>query len=169
MAVVQPHRLRVEPGALLRTADFDRAIPEGATARRILYTTTALGDEPAVASAILVVPEDAGDDPLPVVAWAHGTTGVAEGCAPSLLEDPFEAGAMFTLDEAIDNGWAVVATDYIGLGTEGPHAYLVGEPAGHAVLDGIRAARAVEGLSLSEQAVVWGHSQGGNAGVGTRT
>jgi uncharacterized membrane protein HdeD (DUF308 family)/acetyl esterase/lipase len=160
-----PDDVPAEPGELLRTAGFGRAIPEGATAQRILYTTTALGDAPAVASAILVVPEDAGDDPLPVVAWAHGTTGVAEGCAPSLLEDPFEAGAMFTLDEAIDNGWAVVATDYIGLGTEGPHAYLVGEPAGHAVLDGIRAARAVEGLSLSDRAVVWGHSQGGHAAL----
>ena len=160
-----PDDVPAEPGQLLRTADFDRAIPDGATAQRILYTTTALGDEPALASALLVVPEDAGGDPLPVVAWAHGTTGVAEGCAPSLLEDPFEAGAMFTLDEAIDNGWAVVATDYIGLGTEGPHAYLVGEPAGHAVLDGIRAARSVDGLSLSDQAVVWGHSQGGHAAL----
>lgn len=154
-----------EPGALLRTDAFDRAVPDGATARRILYTTTALGDEPAVASAVLVVPEDAGHEPAPLVAWSHGTTGVAEGCAPSLLSNPFEAGAMFTLDEAIENGWAVVATDYVGLGTAGPHAYLVGEPAGHAVLDSIRAARAVEGVSLSDEAVVWGHSQGGHAAL----
>lgn len=154
-----------EPGQLLREADFDRAIPDDATAHRILYTTTGLGDEPAVASALVVVPRDAGDQPLPLVAWSHGTTGVAEGCAPSLLDDPFEAGAMFTLEDAIDNGWAVVATDYIGLGTEGPHGYLVGEPAGHAVLDSIRAARQVDGLALSDQAVVWGHSQGGHAAL----
>jgi uncharacterized membrane protein HdeD (DUF308 family)/alpha-beta hydrolase superfamily lysophospholipase len=154
-----------EPGALLRTADFNRAIPDGARAWRILYTTTGLGAEPAVASAIVVVPADAGAEPLPVVAWAHGTTGVARGCAPSLLDEPFESGAMFTLDEALDHGWAVVATDYIGLGTEGPHGYLVGEPAGHAVLDSIRAARSVEGLSLSDRSVVWGHSQGGHAAL----
>ncbi|WP_107773060.1 lipase family protein [Nocardioides sediminis] len=160
-----PEDVPGEPGALLRTDDFDRAIPDGARAWRILYTTTALGDEPALASAIVVVPDDAGAAPLPVVAWAHGTTGVAEGCAPSLLADPFEAGAMFTLDEAIGNDWAVVATDYVGLGTEGPHAYLVGEPAGHAVLDAVRAARAVEEISLADRTVVWGHSQGGHAAL----
>lgn len=154
-----------EPGQLLRTAAFDRAIPDDATAERILYTTTGLGDEPAIASAILVTPNNAGDQPLPLVAWAHGTTGVAEGCAPSLLANPFEAGAMFTLQDAMDKGWAVVATDYIGLGSEGPHGYLVGEPAGHAVLDSIRAARQVKDVSLSHQAVVWGHSQGGHAAL----
>ena len=160
-----PEDVPAEPGALLRTEDFERAIPEGAQAWRILHTTTALGEEPALASAIVVVPDGAGEDPLPVVAWAHGTTGVAEGCAPSLLADPFEAGAMFTLDEALGNGWAVVATDYVGLGTEGPHGYLVGEPAGHAVLDAVRAARAVEGVSLADRTVVWGHSQGGHAAL----
>lgn len=154
-----------QPGRLLRADDFDRAIPEDATAQRILYSTRGLGDEPAVASAILVTPEETGDQPLPLVAWAHGTTGVAEGCAPSLLADPFEAGAMFTLEDAIDRGWAVVATDYIGLGTEGPHGYLVGEPAGHAVLDSIRAARQVDGIDLADQSVVWGHSQGGHAAL----
>lgn len=91
-----PQDVPAEPGALLRTADFDRDVPDGARAWRILYTSTALDDEQALASAILVVPDDAGEEPLPLVAWAHGTTGVAEGCAPSLLDDPFEAGAMFT-------------------------------------------------------------------------
>lgn len=159
-----PDQVPAEPGALLRTEDFDRKIPDGARAWRILYTTTGLGTEPAVASAVVVAPEDA-EGPLPLVSWAHGTTGAAEGCAPSLLDEPFESGAMFTLDEALDNGWAVVTTDYIGLGTEGPHAYLVGEPAGHAVLDAIRAARGITGLSLSEESVVWGHSQGGHAAL----
>lgn len=160
-----PPEVPSEPGQLLRTEGFDRAVPDGATARRILYTTTALGDEPALASAIVVVPDDAGDGPVPLVAWAHGTTGVAEGCAPSLLDEPFESGALFIIEDAIDKGWAVVATDYVGLGTEGPHGYLVGEPAGHAVLDSIRAARQVEGLDLSDQSVVWGHSQGGHAAL----
>lgn len=153
-----------EPGVLLRAEDFERKVPDGARAWRILHTTTAVGENPATASAIVVAPEEA-EGPLPVVAWAHGTTGVAEGCAPSLLDEPFESGAFFTLDDALDNGWAVVATDYIGLGTEGPHAYLVGEPAGHAVLDAVRAARGVDELALSDRTVVWGHSQGGHAAL----
>ncbi|MGO1173270.1 MAG: lipase family protein [Actinomycetaceae bacterium] len=160
-----PDEVPAEPGVLLRTEEFDRAVPDGARAWRILYTTSALGTTPALASGILVVPEDTGDEPLPVVTWAHGTTGVAEGCAPSLLDEPFESGALFTLDEAIDEGYAVVATDYIGLGTEGPHAYLVGEPAGHAVLDAVRAAHGVDGLELADRSVVWGHSQGGHAAL----
>jgi uncharacterized membrane protein HdeD (DUF308 family) len=158
-----PASLPAEPGALLGAEAFDRAIPKSSQAWRILYTTTGLDGEPALASGIVVAPGDADGD-LPVVAWAHGTTGVPEGCAPSLLENPFSAGAMPALDDAIANGW-VVASDYIGSGTEGPHAYLVGEPTGHAVLDGVRAARQMDQVSLSDQTVVWGHSQGGHAAL----
>jgi uncharacterized membrane protein HdeD (DUF308 family)/alpha-beta hydrolase superfamily lysophospholipase len=160
-----PEQVPAQAGVLLRSEPFDRAIPDGAQAWRILYTTTRDDGVPAVASGLVVVPVGAGDGPLPVVTWAHGTTGATPQCAPSLLEDPFEAGAMFVLDEVIANGWAFVATDYVGLGTEGPHPYLVGQPEGRSVLDSVRAARQMEELGLSEQTVVWGHSQGGHAAL----
>ncbi len=160
-----PDELPAEPGALLRTEAFDRALPDDAEAWRVLYTTTRDDGVPAIASALVVAPAGPPSGPLPVIAWAHGTTGVAEGCAPSLLADPFAAGAMPALDDAIGNGWAVVATDYIGLGTEGPHNYLVGQPSGRAVLDSVRAAHSVEGIELGDQTVVWGHSQGGHAAL----
>ncbi|WP_083259971.1 lipase family protein [Cellulosimicrobium cellulans] len=157
-----------EPGRLLRAEPFTRAVPDGATAWRILYTTTRDDDEPALASGIVVVP-DLPDDaaPPPVIAWAHGTTGYASGCAPSVLDEPFESGAFFVLDGVLARGWALVATDYTGLGTAGPHPYLVGQGEGRSVLDAVRAARDLDDLALDDRTVVWGHSQGGHAALWT--
>src|SRR5690606_16207382 len=89
------------------------------------------------------------------------------GCAPSLLEEPFVAGGMpiRAYEEALDAGWAIVATDYTGLGTGGDHPYLIGQGEGRSVLDAIRAARALEQASLGDDTVLWGHSQGGHAAL----
>ncbi len=154
-----------QPGELLRAEPFTRAIPPGARAWRILYSTTRDEGVPAVASGLVVASDEPAVGPRPVLAWAHGTTGFAEGCAPSLLEDPFAAGAMPALKEAVAAGWVVVATDYIGLGTSGPHTYLVGQGEGRSVLDSVRAARQLDEVDLADYAVVWGHSQGGHAAL----
>ena len=158
------------PGSLLRAEPFTRQIPDGATAWRILYTTTLDEGEPTVASGLVVVPAGVATDggaPPPVVARAHGTTGFARGCAPSVLDEPFESGAFFLLDDVLARGWALVATDYAGLGTPGPHPYLVGQGEARSVLDAVRAARALGDATLGEQTVVWGHSQGGHAALWT--
>lgn len=162
-----PAEIPAAPGALLRAEPMSRAIPTGAQAWRILYTTTRADNEPALASALVVAAASPPAGPRPVIAWTHGTTGVNRSCAPSLLKDPFRAGAMPALDEVLAKGWVLVATDYIGLGTAGPHAYLVGPEAGRAGLDAVRAARQLPDLSLAEQIVVWGHSQGGGAALWT--
>ena len=155
-----------KPGVLLRSEPFTRDVPEGATGWRILYTTSAADGSPATSSGIVLTP-DQGDTPRPVIAWAHGTTGWASHCAPTLLEHPFEAGAMPALEQVVDRGWALVATDYTGLGTPGPHPYLIGPGEGHSVLDGIRAAQQLTDADLAEETVVWGHSQGGHAALWT--
>jgi acetyl esterase/lipase len=69
--------------------------------------------------------------------------------------------------EALAQGWAIVATDYVGLGTVGGHAYLVGPEAARGVLDSVRAARQMQGVTLADSFVVWGHSQGGNSALWT--
>jgi pimeloyl-ACP methyl ester carboxylesterase len=84
-----------------------------------------------------------------------------------VLKDPFGSGAFFLLGDVLDNGWALVATDYVGLGTEGGHPYLVGPPAGRSVLDAVRAARQLAEANLADETVVWGHSQGGGAALWT--
>ncbi len=152
-------------GVLLRAEPFERAVPEGAHAWRILYTTTRADEVHAIASALVVVPDTPG--PVPVIAWTHGTTGVAVGCAPTLLPDPLASGAMPDPAAVIDAGWAIVATDYIGLGADPPHAYLIGEEAARATLDAIRAAHQLGGILLANQVAVWGHSQGGGAALWT--
>jgi alpha-beta hydrolase superfamily lysophospholipase len=153
------------PGALLRQEAFVRGVPAGAQAWRMLYTTTRSDGTPAVASAIVVASTVSRGDRRPVITWTHGTTGVVPGCAPSLLEDPF--ANVPALRELIDSGWVYVATDYVGLGTSGPHPYLIGEGEARSALDSIRALRQMEGLQVGDDTVVWGHSQGGHAALWT--
>lgn len=161
-----PDALPTEPGKVIDSEDFDRAVPAGAEAHLIKYTTTIAGGEQRVATATVLVPTAKADGPRPVLAWAHGTTGVVPGCAPSLLKKPWNG--IPAIDDVVDAGYVVVATDYVGLGTEGPHQYLVGDTAARNVLDSIRALHdydeeydVTNGAGLTDEAVVWGHSQGG--------
>jgi len=154
------------PGILLRHEPFTRGLPAGARAWRLLYTTTRGDGTPTVSGALILAAITLPPGPRPVIAWAHGTTGVAEGCAPSLLPAPYPFnGIVPALDQAIARGWVLVATDYPGLATEGPHEYLMGEGEGRAVLDAVKAAWQLPSLSLHRRAVVWGHSQGGHAAL----
>jgi alpha-beta hydrolase superfamily lysophospholipase len=150
-------------GTLLKVEPFTQTIPPGARAWRILYTSTRLDGAPAIASAIVMVAEKPVTQPRPVVAWAHGTTGIARGCAPSLSPKPF--ANVPALKELLAEGWAYVATDYTGLGTSGPHGYLVGDDAARSVLDAVRAARKIPDIGLDTRSVIWGHSQGGHAAL----
>jgi hypothetical protein len=60
----------------------------------------------------------------------------------------------------------LVATDYTGLGTEGPHPYMIGQGEGRSALDAVRAAKHLDNVSVADQ-LVWGHSQGGHAAFWT--
>ncbi|WP_158543239.1 lipase family protein [Dyella psychrodurans] len=153
------------PGTLLRAEPFARGIPAGAKSWRILYTTTQGNGSPALASAIVVASSVDAAEPSPVIAWAHGTTGVVPACAPSLSQQPLDGTPALAL--AMQAHWVVVATDYAGLGTSGAHAYLVGADEAHATLDAVRAARQMNALKLSDNVVVWGYSQGGHAALWT--
>ncbi|MDD7961221.1 alpha/beta fold hydrolase [Microbacterium thalli] len=159
-----PRDIPDAPGQLVRAEPFTGGIPASAQGWRILYTTTGVDGRVRVASAIVAVPRE-GAGRWPVINWNHGTTGFAAHCAPSLQPRGFWAGAFYMLPRAIKEGWAVVGTDYIGLGTEGPHPYLIGPPSAHASLDAVRAARQLEEADLGARSVVWGHSQGGGAAL----
>jgi acetyl esterase/lipase len=154
-----------EPGALLRSEPFSKTLPAGTKGWRILYATTGPDNAPAVASAVVLVPEPAANGPHPVIAWAHGTTGMARGCAPSVLDHPF--ANVPAMDKIAAENWVYVATDYVGLAAPGHHAYMVGDQAARAVLDSVRAARRLQGVALDNRVVVWGHSQGGNSALWT--
>ncbi len=159
-----PRDMPREPGRLVRAEPYEGGIPPSAQGWRILYTTTGVDGEVRVASGIVAVPKE-GDGQWPVVDWNHGTTGFAEHCAPSLQPQGVWSGSLYILPTLIKQGWAVVATDYIGLGTEGPHPYLIGPPSAHASLDAVRAARELDDADLGARTVIWGHSQGGGAAL----
>ena len=109
------------PGDLLRQEPAnDYAILKSAGAVRILYHSLSADGKDVATSGVVLVP--GGDAPAggwPVIAWAHGTSGVARQCAPSLQKDMEygEEGLM----PMVRAGFAVVASDYHGLGTDGPH------------------------------------------------
>ena len=63
------------------------------------------------------VPSPAGA--WPIVAWTHGTVGVADVCAQSYTQRSDRDKAY--LGTLLAQGYALVATDYQGLGTPSPH------------------------------------------------
>ena len=150
------------PGALLRQETFaGYSVPSGAKAVRILYHSSSSAGADVASSAVVLIPS--GRAPAggwPVIAWAHGTSGVARMCAPSLEKDMEygEEGLM----PMVRAGFAVVATDYHGLGTVGPHEYVNKVAQGRDVIYSIPAARAAV-PSLGRKWAVIGHSQGGLA------
>ena len=160
--------LPAEPGVLLRAETLSAGVPADADAWRILYTTTRPDDSVTVSSGTVIAPADRGVDPAPLLSVAHGTTGIVPRCAPSLSPTPFVDGAGTALTRMVtEYGWAGVISDYVGLGTEGMHPYLVGQAEARNVLDASRAARQLDGLALSTDTVVWGHSQGGHGALWT--
>ena len=160
-----PNTVPNRPGVLLRSERFTRGIPRQWRAWRILYTTTRDENVPAVASGLVIASDHPPAGPRPVIAWAHATTGVASECAPTLLPSRWNAELIPGIDQVLRRGWVIVATDYVGLGTPGPHPYLIGQGEARSVLDAVRAARQVTRLSLRDETVVWGHSQGGHAAL----
>lgn len=162
---LRPAAVPATAGQLLRTQAFLRGVPASARAWRILYTTTDASGAARLASAIVMLSQDAPAGPRPVVAWTHGTTGVASGCAPSLLDDPF--ANVPALQLLLKQGWLYVATDYAGQGSSGPHPYLIGEGEARSALDAVRAARQMPEVQAGGRTVVWGHSQGGHAALWT--
>ncbi|MFA1674613.1 alpha/beta hydrolase family protein [Rhizobium mongolense] len=150
-----------KPGALLREESFaGYTLPEGASALalRILYHSRSAEGREVATSAVVLKP--AGPPPhagWPVIAWAHGTSGWARQCAPSLMKDYFSRKEFF--GTMLNAGFAVVATDYRGLGTEGPHQYN-GLALASDVVYSVKAARAAD-PDLGKHWVAAGHSRGG--------
>jgi hypothetical protein len=146
------------------------ALEAAASNELVLYRSTAVDGTPIGVSGIVALPP--GPAPaggVPVVSWAHGTLGSADVCAPSRDTDGAAAHVYnlfphVLLNAFIQQGWAVAMTDYEGLGTPGPHPYLLGLSEARGILDVVRAARALRPELSSVYAVV-GHSQGGQAAL----
>lgn len=102
----------------------------------------------------------------PIVAWAHGTTGVADACAPS---QQGLKGNEYLVAKLLAAGYAVVAPDYEGLGEPSgrePHPFLNLKSEAFSITDAVVAARAQLGNTTETRWMVVGHSQGGQAALG---
>src|SRR4051794_19668897 len=135
----------------------------------LLYRSTSTRGRAIAVSGTVAVPRGrAPRSGWPVISYGHGTTGIADRCAPTrdragTAVHAYVAYAQPLLERWLKAGYAVVRTDYQGLGTPGTHEYLNGPAEGRAMLDAVRAAR--EAAPLARRVVLAGHSQGGHAAL----
>jgi len=134
---------------------------------KLRYRMVAVGGGLTEANALLFAPGGTPpSDGWPLVVWAHGTTGIADACAPSrdfTLTDPNVVSALLAA------GFAVLAPDYEGLDAPGVHPYYIRTSHANSVLQAVKAAQAVQaknGVKLSKAWSIVGHSQGGNVALG---
>jgi pimeloyl-ACP methyl ester carboxylesterase len=156
------------PGTIIRSEVID-GFASAATAYRVLYKSTGYDGDPTAVSGFIVVPDGAPPaQGRKVVAYTHGTVGVASNCAPSLVTNQAQQPLFLEGgNELLAEGYVVAASDYQGLGTAGPHPYLVGDSEAMNELDIVRAAHNLTGAHATNEFVVWGHSQGGHASLFT--
>lgn len=153
-----------KPGDIIRSERLLGA-PDGAVAYRVLYHSTDFSGNDIGVSGTVVVPTGiAPPGGRTVVSWAHPTTGSEPQCGPSVMTDPFEI--MEGSHELLAAGYIVAATDYSGMGADGPNSYLIGGSEGRNVLDAVRAARNLgDDVHAGTDVLLWGHSQGGQAAL----
>ncbi len=142
------------------------AVLRGAgTNELLLYRSVGVRGAPVAVSGTLALP--AGRPPRggwPVISWGHATVGLADRCAPT-RSDVLNGYERPLLRRWLRAGFAVVRTDYEGLGTAGVNPDLIGPSEAHAMLDMVLAARAFDPrLSLRDVALA-GHSVGGHAAL----
>jgi alpha/beta superfamily hydrolase len=153
-----------------RTLRGAAVAPGAGQTKVVLYRSTSLHQQPIAVSGIVQTPKGtAPKGGWPVITYAHGTTGIADQCAPSrdvagTPVHPYNAYILPLVSRWLKAGYAVVRTDYEGLGTPGTHPYLIGLSEAHATLDIVRAARQLD-PRLSRSMVIAGHSQGGHAAL----
>jgi dienelactone hydrolase len=156
--------------------EYFKPVPYGARVYRFRYTTQDKG-QPVEATGLVGVPySDQGvSGEFPLVLWLHGTSGFMGQCAPSASINEYVLVA-YLLSSL---GYVVAAPDFIGLdagaepGEPPPerHVYIGIEQTAVGSLDSLPAARALieavadPGVTLREDLVIWGASQGGHAAM----
>ena len=129
---------------------------------RVLYVSESIYGKPTLVTGLVMVPDTPPPSGgYPVVSWGHGTNGMADQCAPSLVP----AQAVPLQNQLLDRGWVVTASDYQGEGTPGLLPYLVGVVAARNTIDIVRAAGHLAAAHTSKNYVVWGHSEGGQTAM----
>lgn len=136
----------------------------------MLYRTIGVNGEPATASAAFWVPIAGGTGELTLIGYGQGTNVVKA----QKITHPTKINIEPQLQAAIfaSHGYAMVATDYLGLGYSNYpfEPYLVVDAEASAVIDSMRAARTAAKrlhVPLSGDVFLTGYSQGGQTSLGT--
>jgi secretory lipase len=128
------------PGAVLRSRAVTvtgLGIPLPVRAWQLLFRSTDAHGQPVADVTTLIVPAVPYLGRRPLLAYQTAEDSLGTVCAPSYTLRAGTEKELTLVAPALMSGWAVLMTDY-----EGPQSqYGVGAQAGHAVLDGIRAAR----------------------------
>ncbi|WP_333669694.1 alpha/beta hydrolase [Acinetobacter guillouiae] len=155
----------------------DDTPPNAAESVVMTYKMKGVNGTETQATALVFTPKTAPPaDGWPIVAWAHGTTGVADDCAPSRnrltipgMFGPGNPTIKNMIDSFVKEGYVVVAPDYEGLGEPSGkeiHPYLNVKSAAYSITDAVVATKNWLGNKASNKWAVLGHSQGGNAALG---
>ncbi|WP_157228851.1 alpha/beta hydrolase family protein [Nocardia brevicatena] len=164
VSVTSVLRLTAEQTAAYLSEHGDTtSVANGVSAYRVVYTTVDPRGVETTASGLVVLPRT-DTHRLRVVGYEHGTI-VRRDEAPSAAGETERARAVMFAAA----GYAVVAPDYLGLGTgPGRHPYAHAPTEATASVDLLRAARTLvarEGHELDGNVLVTGFSQGGQAAV----
>lgn len=152
-------------GTLIRYQPMDDYDIPGATTYRILYRSESVQGDPIAVSGMASVPTaDAPADGRPMITISHGTTGIADACAPS--KNPVST-EMSLVGAKLGDRFLLAHTDDEGLGTPGRHPYLVGESEGRSALDAIVAAGQLPDADPGTKLGIAGYSQGGHGALWT--
>lgn len=131
------------------------------------YVTPGVKGDSSNASGVLLMPSGADcSGPAPLVAYAKGT----DVQKPRTLANPADGETGLLAAMYAGQGYAVVATDYLGFAKSNHsfHPYLHADSEATSVIDSIRAARnalPTVGGSLSGKVMLTGYSQGGHASM----
>jgi Secretory lipase len=156
-----PTGLTEPPGTLLHFQPLGITVA-GGHAFRILYVSDTSDGRPRASGGVLVVPGDAAPaGGRPIVAWAHPVVGA--NIAPSRSSTPLATMEPW-LSHAIDNGWVVVATDFVGVGTHRQES-LVGRAEANDIAYSVVAARHFPRVNAGGRWVAFGGSSGGHGAL----
>ncbi|MSO41968.1 MAG: alpha/beta fold hydrolase [Solirubrobacterales bacterium] len=167
-----PQKLPKHHGKLIWARNAKGVVPlaEAASTKLVLYSSiTPQGKRTAVSGSVSVPEGKAPKGGWPVISYGHGTTGIADVCAPSRNTEGGPAQGYIDyidpqLNDWLDAGYAVVRSDYQGLGTPGTHPFLVGKAEGRSMLDIVRAAHQLN-PGIGKRFLLAGHSQGGQSAL----
>ena len=151
-----------EAGDILALEQRDDA-PQGSKGWNMIYVSEIESGTKKYVSGEIYVPEDSSTTPRDIVLWNHPTTGLADYCAPSRRE--VNDVRIPELQQLLDDGHIVVASDYPGQGLPGPAYYMVGQANARASLDALRTLEHLPEIEHSGKFVQYGSSQGGQTAM----